>query len=209
MDIDIDALIGGTTREVIQSERDGAATRVVRATRAFATTVEDLWDCVSNPERLPRWFLPVTGDLRVGGRFQIEGNAGGTVLECDPPEHLAVTWEAMGGMSWLDVRLSATDDDGARLELSHTVPTDAHWDQFGPGAVGVGWELALMGLVLHTTSGEAVNAEEVMAWQTTAPALELMRGSAAGWRDAHIAGGDPADEAAAMADRTLAAYTGG
>ena len=209
MDIDVVALIRGTTREVIRSEREGTPTRVVRATRDFDTTVEDLWDCVSNPERLPRWFLPVTGDLRVGGRYQTEGNAGGTVLQCDPPEHLAVTWEAMGGVSWLDVRLSPTDEDGARLELSHTVPTDAHWDQFGPGAVGVGWELALMGLVLHTTTGKAVDAQEVMAWQATPPALELMRGSAHGWRDAHIAGGDPADEATAMADRTLAAYTGG
>ncbi|HJR25694.1 MAG TPA: SRPBCC family protein [Acidimicrobiales bacterium] len=209
MDIDVDALIGGTAREVVQGERDGVTTRVVRATRELDTTVEDLWECVSDPERLPRWFLPVTGELRVGGRFQIEGNAGGTVLECDPPEHLAVTWESNGGVSWLDVRLTPVDGGRARLELSHTVPTDAHWDQFGPGAVGMGWELALMGLVLHTTTGDAVDGDEVMAWQASPAGLDLMRRSGAGWCEAHIAGGDPADEARAMADRCVAAYTGG
>ena len=207
MDIDVTALLDGTTREVARTERDGVDTRLVRATRDFDTTVEDLWNAVTDPERLPRWFLPVTGDLRVGGRYQVEGNAGGEVLECDPPEHFAVTWEFNGGMSWLDVRVSAVDE-GARLELSHTVPVDPHWEQFGPGAVGVGWELALMGMVLHLASGEAVDAAEVMAWQTTPPALDLMRAYAEGWCEAQIASGAPAAEARGMADRTIAAYTG-
>src|SRR5262249_9515270 len=94
MDIDVGVLLGAVVREVAMSQRDGVDTRLVRATREFDTTVEALWEAVTSPERLPRWFLPVSGDLRVGGRFQIEGNAGGEVLECNPPEHLAVTWEA-------------------------------------------------------------------------------------------------------------------
>ena len=209
MDIDVDALIDGTIREVVQTTRDGAGTRVVRSTREFDTSVEDLWEAVTDPERLPRWFLPVTGDLRVGGRFQIEGNAGGEVLVCDAPEHLAVTWEFDGKVSWLDVRLSPAGEGRARLELSHEVPEDAHWEEFGPGAVGVGWDLALMGLVLHTTTGEAVDAAEVMAWQTTPPALDLMQRLGRDWCRAQIDGGSPPEEAQGMADRTIAAYTGG
>ena len=208
MDIDVDALIGGTAREVTMADRDGAEVRVVRATRAFDTTVDDLWEAVTSPERLPRWFLPVTGDLRVGGRFQIEGNAGGEVLECNPPEHLAVTWEFDGRVSWLDVRLSSTGGGGTRLELSHTVPVDDHWEQYGPGAVGIGWELALMGLVLHTASGDAVDPAAVAAWQTTPDALDHLQRSGTAWCQAQIDAGAPPAEAEAMRDRTIAAYTG-
>src|ERR1044071_4327678 len=155
MDIDVDELIGSTARTVAMGLWDGSDVRVVTATRDFDTSVDDLWQAVTSPERLPRWFLPVTGDLRVGGRFQIEGNAGGEVLECVPPEHLAVTWAFDGKVSWVEVRLSAAGDGRARLELTHTVPTDEHWDTYGPSAVGIGWELALLGLALHTATGEA------------------------------------------------------
>jgi hypothetical protein len=112
-------------------------------------------------------------------------------------------------MSWLDVRLSATDDGGARLELTHTVPVDPHWTEFGPGAVGLGWDLALMGLVLHVASGAAVDPAEVAAWQGTPPALDLMTRASDDWCRADIADGAPADDARARAARTLAAYTGG
>ena len=47
-----------------------------------------LWDACTNAERIPRWFLPVSGDLRLGGRYQLEGNAGGTIERCDPPRSL-------------------------------------------------------------------------------------------------------------------------
>jgi uncharacterized protein YndB with AHSA1/START domain len=208
MDIDVGALLGAVGREVGMGQRDGVDTRIVRATRALDTDVEDLWEAVTDRERLPRWFLPVTGDLRVGGRFQIEGNAGGEVLECVPPEHLAVTWEFDGKVSWVDVRLTPVADGRARVELSHTVPVDAHWDEFGPGAVGIGWELALMGLSLHIGTGEAVDAAEVAKWQQTPDALELTRRSGAAWCQAQIDAGAPPVEAEAMRDRTIAAYTG-
>ena len=31
--------------------------------------IDDVWDACTNPERIPRWFLPVSGDLRLGGRY--------------------------------------------------------------------------------------------------------------------------------------------
>ncbi|MGH9223767.1 MAG: hypothetical protein ACRD2W_08260 [Acidimicrobiales bacterium] len=50
--------------------------RVVSISRTYDTTVEDLFDACTSAERIPRWFLPVTGNLRVGGRYQLAGNAG-------------------------------------------------------------------------------------------------------------------------------------
>jgi uncharacterized protein YndB with AHSA1/START domain len=209
MDIDVEDLIGATQREVVSGERDGTPVRAVRLTRTFATTVEDLWSAVSDPERLPRWFLPVTGDLRVGGRFQIEGNAGGEVLVCEEPHRLEITWEMGDQISWVEVLLSPSDDGGSRFVLTHTAPVDPHWDEFGPGAVGMGWDLALMGLVLHLASGEAVDADAVMTWQVSPPGHEMMARSSDGWCLADIADGTPAEDAKARADRTLAAYRGG
>jgi uncharacterized protein YndB with AHSA1/START domain len=37
--------------------------RVAVFTRTYQTTIEDLWDACTNPERLRRWYGPVTGDL--------------------------------------------------------------------------------------------------------------------------------------------------
>jgi uncharacterized protein YndB with AHSA1/START domain len=110
---------------------------------------------VTNRERIPRWFMPIEGELRLGGRYQFKGNAGGSITRCEPPEALDVTWEFMGGMSWVTVRLEP-ESEGMRLTIEHIVhasDVDEHWKQYGPGAAGVGWELSLLGLGLHIASG--------------------------------------------------------
>ncbi len=79
MDLDVERLLGAVERTVSSLERDGQAARAVTLARSYATTVEDLWDAVTSAERIPRWFLPVSGRLELGGRYQLEGNAGGTI----------------------------------------------------------------------------------------------------------------------------------
>ena len=108
----------------------------------------DVWDACTT-HRLPRWFLPISGDLRPGGRFQFEGNAGGTIERCEAPSLLGVTWEYGGEISWVEVQLSRSQQ-GTVLQLTHTALLSAErWAEFGPGAVGVGWDTALYGLGLH------------------------------------------------------------
>ena len=53
---------GPVRREVRADERDGEPTRVVVASQEYPAGIDDVWDAVTNPERLPRWFLPVTGE---------------------------------------------------------------------------------------------------------------------------------------------------
>jgi uncharacterized protein YndB with AHSA1/START domain len=55
-----------------------ARTAVLR--RRYDAAIEDVWDACTDPGRINRWFLPVTGDLRVGGRFSLEGNASGEIV---------------------------------------------------------------------------------------------------------------------------------
>ena len=112
---------------------------VVELRRTYDAPAEDVWDACTNAERIPRWFLPITGDLRLGGRFQLEGNAGGEITECEPPRRLAVTWEFGGGSSLVTLDLAPRGGAGTELLLRHAVGDDDHWATYGPGAVGVGW----------------------------------------------------------------------
>jgi len=209
MKIDIPEHLGAVTRAVENRMHDGRPARAVVASRTYDTTIDDLWDALTSQERIPRWFLPVSGDLRLGGRYQLKGNAGGTITACEPPRHVAMTWEYGGEVTWLDVKLAATPDGGAHLELAHiALAPDARWDEFGPGAVGVGWDMALVGLGNHLASGAPVDPKEAMAWMGSAVVKELGRRTSDDWCRASIASGTSADAANAAAARTTAAYTG-
>jgi uncharacterized protein YndB with AHSA1/START domain len=191
-------------RAVEDTTRDGAAARMVVAERTYPASADEVWDAFTNPERIPRWFLPISGDLRLGGRYDLAGNASGTITTCDPPHHLAVTWEYGGGVTWVDVHLTPAGD-GTTLRLEHVALVDAvdNWNEFGPGAVGVGWDLTLYGLAEHVRTGEDVKPDP-----TDATILALTRRSSDAWGQAAIAYGTPAAEALVAAARTTAAYTG-
>jgi uncharacterized protein YndB with AHSA1/START domain len=203
--------IGAEVREFVEREHEGKPARVVSASRLYHTDAEDLWDALTNAERLPRWFLPIEGELRLGGRYQLEGNAGGTITRCERPRALDVTWEFGGDTSWVNVRLTPEGKD-TRLTLEHVMHAadgDEHWTRFGPGAAGVGWELGLLGLGLHVESGEAVPPEANAAWMVSDEARAFIRASAEAWAAAHIAAGEAPEVARGMAERTAAFYTGG
>lgn len=208
MEIDIIRHLGAVQRGVHTRDHEGAPARVVTASRSYPTSVEDLWDAVTRADRLPRWFLPVSGDLKPGGRYQLEGNAGGEILQCDAPRHLSVTWEFAGVVSWLEVRISDAPDGGARLELEHLAREDEHWTRFGPGAAGVGWDMALMGLGEHLSGAPAVDPQAAMAWMGSSEGRDFMERSAGAWGEADRAAGTPPDQARDAVAQTLAAYTG-
>lgn len=156
--IEVEEQINAAERRVRSRTFDAGEARTVVISRTYDAALEDVWDACTNPERIPRWFLPVSGELRAGGRYQLEGNAGGEIERCDPPHGFAATWEFGGNVSWIELRLSDADGGRTRFELEHIAPgDDEHWAQFGPGAVGVGWELALLGLARHFASGDAVD----------------------------------------------------
>lgn len=208
MPSDLMTFLGATTRLVTSLVRDGQPARALEMSRVYDTDVVDLWDALTSAERLPRWFAPVSGDLRLGGRYQIEGNAGGEVIACDPPRHLALTWVWGTDTSWVTVDLAA-EGDGARLTLRHEALLTDHWTQFGPGAGGVGWELALLGLLRHLGDPEAPRPPEAdEAWATSPEALGMYREVSAAWGRAAVAAGEPEAEALAAAERTRAFYSG-
>jgi len=54
MTIDIGRLIGAVHREISAREYEGRPAHVLVATRVYNTTQDDLWDALTNPERIPR-----------------------------------------------------------------------------------------------------------------------------------------------------------
>ena len=208
MDIDLSKHLGKIDRRVVLRDHDGKPAQVVIATRRYETDIEDLWDAITNPERIPRWFLPVSGDLRVGGRYQLEGNAGGEIRTCDVPKRLELTWEYGGQTSWVNLKLSP-DGDGARLELEHTAHTpEGFWNQYGPGATGVGWDLSLVGLAEHLGDASAFDPAEAEQWPTTEDGKTFVDHSSSAWGEASVAAGTAAEAAQAAAKTTTAFYTG-
>ncbi|MEJ3748202.1 SRPBCC family protein [Actinomycetes bacterium KLBMP 9797] len=185
---------------------DGADATVV-LTRGYDAPVDDVWDAITSPERLSRWFLPVSGDLRLGGTYQLQGNAGGEILRCEPPQLLAVTWLFGENPlpSQVTVRLSS-EADGATttLELEHAATVDPKfWDEYGPGAVGVGWDLGLLGLALHLRGDSIGNPEE---WESTPEGRAFATRSAESWGVAMAATGANPDDVARMVANTTAFY---
>jgi uncharacterized protein YndB with AHSA1/START domain len=209
MQVDVPSFIGAVVRRVEDRERHGTPVRVVIATRRYDTGIDDLWDALTNPERIPRWFAPVSGELKLGGRYQIQGNAGGTVAECAPPRRLALTWEFGQQVSWVTVDLAAEGDGATELTLEHMAPIDPHWETYGSGAVGVGWDLSLVGLAMHLATGGAQDPADGMAWSMSEEGKAFIRGCAQGWGEAEATGGEDPAKARARAETTAKFYTGG
>ena len=195
--------LAAMNRELGKGSLPGGEAYTVVLRRRYDAEIDDVWDALTSAERLRRWFLPVSGELRLGGSYQLEGNAGGRILECEPPRLLRLSWlfgPAAEGTSEVEVRLSATAG-GTEFELTHAaVVEEEFFPTYGPGAVGVGWDLGLLSLARHLAGNDIGDPD---AFAASPAARELSRRSAAAWGEAHLAaGGDPDKVAAAVAATT-------
>lgn len=207
MRFNVEAQLNAATRYVSSSERDGESVHAVTIVRTYPTTVEDLWDAVTNGQRISRWFLPISGDLELNGRYKLKGNAGGMITACQPPSHFEVTWEFGGDVSWVEVDISEDGNGDPRLSLTHTARHSPHWDEYGPGAAGVGWEMGLMGLSVHITQPDEPMQDEA-AFAASSEGRAYISGSSEGWERAAVAAGTDPVSACAAALRTAAFYIG-
>ena len=206
MKFDVDGHLSAVERSVSSLERDGLPARAVTLSRIYESAIEDLWDALTNADRIPRWFLPVSGNLVPGGRYQLEDNAGGMIMACERLSHFALTWEFAGDVSWVEVRFSTDEASHTRLKLTHTSLLSEDWDLYGPGAVGVGCELGLMGLAIHIVQPNEPKPDEA-AFATSTDGKEFITGSSERWGHASVVAGTEPEAAGAAARRTTAFYT--
>ncbi|GJF18419.1 ATPase [Mycolicibacterium cyprinidarum] len=196
-------------RELIIKRNNETQHTIQTISQCYPTTLDDLWEACTQADRLERWFAPVSGDLRLGGRYQVEGNASGEVVACEPPRSFTVTWDLAGDSSQVAVRLTP-EGDRVRLTLEHTHTGDAgsvFWAEFGPGATGVGWDLALLGLTLHLVAGMDRSGDP-NSFARTDSAQQFIRAVSRRWGEASVRAGTPEVNATAAANRTTAFYLG-
>ncbi|GAA1507477.1 SRPBCC family protein [Kribbella lupini] len=153
--MDILEHITAVQREVTRT----GETATVRMRRTYQGTPDEVWDALTDPARMARWFSPVTGELKIGGSFQIQGNAGGEILECEPPQRYKVSFG--GPTSLLEVRLTPGTGDTTEFELEHSMEGPPAPGGAGALYVGPGWDGAIAGLGLYLDGDLPEDADPV------------------------------------------------
>lgn len=139
--------------------KDGDHYRMVYD-EVYATDAADLWDAVTTRERLARWMAEYTGDLRLGGTWEVASDGEtwgrGEITACDAPRSFATTWHAVGEEpTELTVRLEPVAG-GTRLVLEHVGVQSLF---YGPG-----WQTYLERLAALVADPDAdLGGED--AWQ--------------------------------------------
>lgn len=184
--------------------------RTVQLHRRYDASVQDVWAACTDSSKLGQWFLPVTGDLRLGGHYQLTGGARGEITGCKPARRLSATWLfgddpiPPADIGLVTVELDPISNTVTELRLEHAAVVDeARWHTYGPGATGVGWDLALLCLALFLRGSPAADPE---AFQASPEARAFTTRSSQEWSVAHEASGATPAEARDAAARTAAYY---
>jgi uncharacterized protein YndB with AHSA1/START domain len=129
------------------TETDGR--HILRFVRSFDASITEVWQAITDSDRLARWAFPGTLEQRVGGSVRFDyGDAGeglGTVLRWDEPTLLEYEW-GEGETRWhIRFALSESESGGTTLTFDHLLP-DATRAEF---AAGWHWHLDRLTTVLH------------------------------------------------------------
>lgn len=216
--VNVNAQINAVDRDIETKDVDGVRSYVQSLSQTYPSPIDDVWDAVTSLDRIPRWFLPITGDLRLGGTYQFEGNAGGEIRSCVPPNGGSAAYSVTWGMGHgepaiVHIRLTAVDATSTRLELENVAAVDSLpdgvWEQFGPSATGMGWDSGLLGLAQYYAGGDGgITPELAEAWVASPEGKAFMRASADAWAAVHERSGADPEVAKAAANTTYGMYTG-
>jgi uncharacterized protein YndB with AHSA1/START domain len=112
----------------------------VRFSRVYDHPVDRVWEFVTDPDELERWFPSRAEiELRPGGTVTFSGDphledSTGRVLAVDPPRHLAFDW----GGDELHFDLEEIDDERTRFILTNVLAAEDT-----AARNGAGWEVCL------------------------------------------------------------------
>ena len=170
----------GSACFVARALADGAG--VVRIEDRYDTDIDDLWQAITDPRRLSRWYGEVTGDLRPGGEFQeyisdAELTSRGRIEACEPPTRLLVTsretdesWQKGTGAEPFDgvteVTLTADGDQTILVIEARGLPRDKL------AGYGAGWQIHAENLAAHVHGLEVGDTGE--RWESLSPAYEAL-----------------------------------
>lgn len=149
---------------------------VVRVEDRLDTGIDDLWEALTDPDRLAHWFGEVKGALSRGGEFGVHiifaGERTGKIEACEPPHHLRVTMRdpdpqpGQPAQTMLEAHLTA---ESAQTKLV--------WEERGMpvnllAAYGTGIQLHVEHLADYLSGRELRNVEA--RWSELFPAYEAL-----------------------------------
>ena len=165
---------------VVGSLRSMDGSGVVRMEDRYRTSVDDLWEALTDPARLARWYGEVRGDLRPGGEFTTylagpDIEAVGRVEVCEPPRRLLLhtreteeSFRRGRGVPPFDQTIEATlDADGDEVVLVLEIrglPLDRL------ASYGTGWQIHVEHLGEHVAGRDQAGTES--RWVELLPSYE-------------------------------------
>lgn len=198
-------------RRGVELERvDGA----VRVETTLTTTLGDqparIWPLLTRGPRLARWYGPVTGHLVEGGDFSTIAGAHGRILEVEAPHRLHLTWEYAENVDDLQLALDPQDDGMSEFRLVHrgNVPAEI-FAEYGPGAMAIGWDIAVLGLAAYTHGWDGLRLEIPTPgpiWLASPEGAAWVRAWSIRWAAASVAAGTDDEEARRAEIATTRAY---
>jgi uncharacterized protein YndB with AHSA1/START domain len=142
--------MSASTRGTLRSV-DGKG--VVRMEARYETDVDDLWSAITDPERLARWIVEVSGDLHVGGEFNASFTSSwegvGRVDVCERPHRLLVTMSpGTADETVIEAELHGDGDKTLLVIEERGLPLDVYADH------GAGWQAHIDDLTAHLAGRE-------------------------------------------------------
>jgi hypothetical protein len=93
--------------------------------------------------------------------------------------------------------------------VEHVVDVDdENWREFGPGALGMGWDSMLLGLAIYLGTGEAIDPSFGQRWIVTEDGRRFLTLSGEEWHTANVASGADPATTRVLTDRCIKAYLG-
>jgi uncharacterized protein YndB with AHSA1/START domain len=155
--------------------RDGVATRLpdgkaqLRFSRRLGHPIERVWEAITSPEELSRWWGDAEVELRSGGRFVMrwrntdeQGNSpvmNATITRLDPPRVFETTGDLHGVLRW------ELEPDGADATVLRFTSTLELPDEHLPSALA-GWHWHLDALEGALEGHQAKLGVIDPAWET-------------------------------------------
>lgn len=175
--------------------KDNEKTHVVMLATHYTNPIAEVWDSITQPQRLADWFGTVTGDLRTGGSFAVEDRGvTGTIQYCDRHRAIQLEWTENERTGKVAVAVT-TGVTGTSVTVRHTVADDQRWGQYGPAELGVEWDEALAALDVHL-SGNIGHTREVLEQIHAEQGQDALRGRLVeAWRQEHVTAGAAEDDA--------------
>ena len=126
-------------------------TSAVRLERTLDALPDEIWQALTQPDRLRNWLAPTEIDAREGGQLTIDFSSQpdgtvvrGTLRVYDPPRTLEYDWTEGGeGPSVVRFELEPAEG-GTRLTLTHRLLSDEEVPGFAAG-----WHAHLEALIDH------------------------------------------------------------